>query len=56
MPGCSNGFMKAEIPLRERGVIQYSKIGEATVQIMKAENVVDIVLERPPPGPAFHAL
>jgi aminoglycoside 3-N-acetyltransferase len=53
LPGCTHGFKKAEIPLRTRGVIQYGQLGNATMQVMKAENVVDIMLEKLEDDPFF---
>lgn len=46
VPGCTKGFKRAEHALRSRGVIQYGQLGLATIQVMKAENVVDIILEK----------
>jgi aminoglycoside 3-N-acetyltransferase len=53
VPGCSRGFVKAETVLRERGVIQYTKLGNSNLQVMKAENVVDIILEKLNSDPFF---
>ena len=53
VPGCSKGFKKAEQALRARGVIQYGQLGLATVQVMKAENVVDIIMEKLEEDPFF---
>ena len=53
IPGCSRGFTKAEPVLRSRGVIQYGQLGMATIQVMKAENVVDVMLEKLDEDPFF---
>ena len=41
--GCSKGFFKAETPLRAAGVIRDAKIGQATVQLMRASEVLGVL-------------
>lgn len=53
VPGCSAGFGKAELALRERGVVEEGFIGSAKAELMKAENVVDVMLEKLNVDPFF---
>jgi aminoglycoside 3-N-acetyltransferase len=45
-PGCAAGFSKAELVLRERGVVEEGLVGLAKTELMKAENVVDVMVEK----------
>jgi aminoglycoside 3-N-acetyltransferase len=53
VPGCSAGFAKAELALRERGVVEEGMVGLAKAELMKAENVVDIMVEKLNADPFF---
>ena len=44
-PGCARGFVKLEPYLRERGAIRDSRIGDAPVQLMRAQDIIDAVVE-----------
>ena len=53
VPGCNAGFVKAELALRERGIVEEGFVGNAKVELMKAENVIDVVVERLHNDPFF---
>jgi len=53
VPGCSAGFAKAELALRERGVVEEGTVGLAKAELMKAENVVDVIVEKLNADPFF---
>jgi len=53
VPGCSEGFVKLESVLQKRGIVQIAPIGNTVMQVMKAENVVDIVLHILKEDPLF---
>jgi aminoglycoside 3-N-acetyltransferase len=53
VPGCSAGFGKAELALRERGVVEEGMVGSAKAELMKAENVIDVMLEKLGTDPFF---
>ncbi len=40
-PTCSGGFWKLEPLLRDKGRIQYGKVGQAPCQLMKSQDVID---------------
>jgi aminoglycoside 3-N-acetyltransferase len=44
-PGCAWGFVKLEPHLRQRGAIRDGKIGNASVQLMCAQAIIDSVIE-----------
>jgi aminoglycoside 3-N-acetyltransferase len=44
MPGCSQGFSAIEDPMRDRGMIRDGKIGDATCQLMKGQDIIDVAI------------
>ena len=44
-PGCSRGFIKLEPHLRERDAIKDGKIGDASIQLMRGQSIIDAVVE-----------
>lgn len=53
IPGCSRGFYKAEPVLRARGVLEETFIGKAKTFVMKAENVLEVIVEKLEEDPFF---
>jgi len=51
-PTCSEGFWKLESVMRDKGQIQYGKVGRADCQLMKSQDVIDTAssLLRKDPG------
>jgi aminoglycoside 3-N-acetyltransferase len=44
-PGCSLGFVKLESYLRRQGAIRDGKIGQAPIQLMSAQAIIDAVVQ-----------
>ncbi|MCX7918463.1 MAG: AAC(3) family N-acetyltransferase [bacterium] len=53
VPGCNAGFVKAESLLRERGIVEEGMVGKAKTELMKAENVIEVLSERLQSDPFF---
>lgn len=53
VPGCSAGFAKGDLVLRERGIVEEGMVGSAKGLLMKAENVIDVMVEKLNHDPFF---